>query len=256
MTRSPILAFGDDGSPGADIAWLAINNHRWPEWHLKVISAHMVETLGPPLPPEETYLHEWNPPQPRHAFAEAEFAEVKHLTARSDPRIVLMVDCDLLVIGPRWPGTPQVPPSRKHRRLAPKPSSGTIAYCPPWSSDEIGGRLRGRLPSCRQGHRRFDSSAMDWPTQRHRIVHRRRPDRRRGRDTRGSPAPRSSRCDGRGTCSQRQTHTRNSRSPRTSVTRPCCSRHPWPDRSPTPPRWIDGERCRPNRTMFRAGCVR
>jgi len=103
MSIPPILAFGDDGSPGADVAWLAVNNHRWPDWHLSVITAQMPETLVP-LPPEETRLHEWSPPQPRHVFAEAGFADVKHLTARSDPRLVLLIDCDLLVIGPRGNG--------------------------------------------------------------------------------------------------------------------------------------------------------
>ena len=218
MHVPPVLAFGDDGSPGADIAWLAINSHRWPGWHLQVITAHMVETLGPPLPPEETRLHESNSPQPRHAFAEAGFVDVKYLTARSDPRLVLMVDCDLLVIGPRGPGLLKAlhlgstadwllnhPPAPLLIVRHGRPMNSAVVCadgsrhvdkaidaltCLPWI-----GQLRVTVLSIDDG--RIDvEAATRWGS---------RPTRSGGRNCRGAH-------------SQRQTHTRNSRTPRTSVT--------------------------------------
>ncbi len=98
------LVFGDDSSPAADIAWLFINNHRWPGWRLEVVTAEMPEFSGIVLPHADTELHAWNPPQPRKAFAEAQFATVAELTAKSDPRLVLSRNSDLLVIGPRGLG--------------------------------------------------------------------------------------------------------------------------------------------------------
>ncbi len=104
MDEPRTLVFGDDGSPAADIAWLFINNHRWPGWRLEVVAAHMPRIPGMVLPTAESHLHPWNPPQPRNVFAEAEFAQVAELTAEADPRVVLSRDSDLLVIGPRGPG--------------------------------------------------------------------------------------------------------------------------------------------------------
>lgn len=101
--RRPLVTFGDDGTPAADVGWLFVNNHRWPGWHLDVVHAVM-PPVGPPVPAERSALHEWAPPMPRQAFAEAEFASVCHLTADADPRLALGVDTDLLVIGPRGPG--------------------------------------------------------------------------------------------------------------------------------------------------------
>lgn len=104
MSDPRTLAFGDDGSPAADVAWLFINNHRWPGWRLEVVVAHMPEIPGMPLPQADTELHAWDPPQPRRAFTEAQFAQVANLTAKADPRLVLSRASDLLVIGPRGPG--------------------------------------------------------------------------------------------------------------------------------------------------------
>ena len=104
MSDPRTLVFGDDGSPAADVAWLFINSQRWPGWRLEVVAAHMPDVPGLPLPRADTELHVWNPPQPRSAFIEAQFAEVVELTAESDPRLVLSRDVDLLVIGPRGPG--------------------------------------------------------------------------------------------------------------------------------------------------------
>lgn len=104
MARQPRVMFGDDGSPSSDIAWLFINNQPWPGWRVEIVTAHF-PGFGPPLPPEQVELHPWDPPRPRRVFAEAGFAEVAHLTAEGDPRVVLSRgDCDLLVIGRRGPG--------------------------------------------------------------------------------------------------------------------------------------------------------
>lgn len=104
MNQSRTLVFGDDSSPAADVAWLFINNHRWPGWRLEVVAAHMPEFPGFAIPREDAELHAWSPPQPRKVFTEAQFAAVVELTATADPRLVLSRDCDLLVIGPRGPG--------------------------------------------------------------------------------------------------------------------------------------------------------
>lgn len=98
----PTLTFGDDGSPAADVAWLWISEHSWTGWRLAVVTVTDVP-IAPP-PPEEARLHHWDPPRPRHSFAETGFSEVEHLTARIDPRLALSAPTDLLVIGPRGPG--------------------------------------------------------------------------------------------------------------------------------------------------------
>ncbi len=93
---SPRLVFGDDGSPGADVAWLWINEHRWLGWRLEVVTATGV-ALGEP--------HSWTEPVPcRRPFAEAGFDS--HLSRRpeQDPRLALCADGELLVVGGRGRG--------------------------------------------------------------------------------------------------------------------------------------------------------
>jgi nucleotide-binding universal stress UspA family protein len=102
MSKLHTLVFGDDGSPTADIAWLFVNSQVWPGWRVEIVTAQWPE--GAPLPPKDSTLHPWDPPQPRKVFAEAGFAEVEHLTANGDARLVLLRESDLLVIGPRGPG--------------------------------------------------------------------------------------------------------------------------------------------------------
>lgn len=102
-SHRPTLMFGDDASPAADLAWLWINSHSWPDWRLRIVSAQ-APLPGPPPPVELTTLHAWVPPQPRRIYAESEFAEVEQLTALLDPRIALSAPADLLVIGPRGKG--------------------------------------------------------------------------------------------------------------------------------------------------------
>jgi nucleotide-binding universal stress UspA family protein len=103
MSKLHTLVFGDDGSPTADIAWLFVNSHVWSGWRVEIVTAQWPE-LGVPIPPKDSILHPWDPPQRRKAFGEAGFAEVEHLTANGDARLVLLRDSELLVIGPRGPG--------------------------------------------------------------------------------------------------------------------------------------------------------
>ena len=103
MTR--LLAFGDDGSAGADVAWLWINEQRWAGWNLEVLSATL-PPIGPPPGEAAAEPRRWTPPQPRPVFADAGFSEVSYLHADADPRYVLATRtrCDLLVVGARGRG--------------------------------------------------------------------------------------------------------------------------------------------------------
>ena len=94
------IVFGDDRSQGADIGWLWIGEQRWPGWRLDVVTVPETE-LGPPHPGGSTTLEPWTPEDPRQPIAGAGFAEVRHLTAHADPRVVLAgcATADLLVVG-------------------------------------------------------------------------------------------------------------------------------------------------------------
>lgn len=103
MTATQTLTFGDDGTSGSDVAWLFVNSHSWPGWHLEVLEAHIPDISERPSP-EEAEPHGWTPPEPRVVFAEAGFADVTYLTAAADPRIALSRDTGLIVVGARGPG--------------------------------------------------------------------------------------------------------------------------------------------------------
>jgi nucleotide-binding universal stress UspA family protein len=96
------LVFGDDGSEHADVAWLWINNQTWPGWKLDILTC-APPPPGPPLPPERSAPHPWDPDRPRRPFAEAAFAAHRHLLAEADPRVVLTepTGADLVVVGAR-----------------------------------------------------------------------------------------------------------------------------------------------------------
>lgn len=99
-----ILVFGDDGSQGADVAWLWVNEQPWPDWRLEVLAVE--PSVGGPVPTvEEATPHPWRPEVPRRYFAD-DVAEVAYLTARADPRAVLgrRTDASLIVVGPRGRG--------------------------------------------------------------------------------------------------------------------------------------------------------
>lgn len=106
MPETNRVVLGDDGSPAADVAWLWLNTHVWSDWEVAVVHAETPDMTRLPFDAADTEVHQWQPPHPRHAFAEARFADVSHLTALGDPRIVLssLTDVDLMVIGPRGPG--------------------------------------------------------------------------------------------------------------------------------------------------------
>lgn len=109
MTAYPIsepvrrLVFGDDASPGADVAWLWIVSHAWPGWRADVVTTTL-PSLTPPPPEAERTLHPWEPPNPRRATSEAAFAALTHLTAQQDPRLALLTPADLTVIGAHGSG--------------------------------------------------------------------------------------------------------------------------------------------------------
>ena len=96
------MVFGDDSSPSADLAWLWINSHAWPDWRLEVVHATDPDVVtASALRPKP---RRWTPANPRRAFAEAALEEVELLTVDEDPRLALTRPADLLVIGPRGRG--------------------------------------------------------------------------------------------------------------------------------------------------------
>lgn len=102
-TPTHVLVFGDDGSAGADVAWLWINNQPWPHWQLDVVHAEP-PAAAPPPPRANVDVHPWYPPRRRAYLAGG--VEVSHLTAAADPREVLsrFTGADLMVVGPRGRG--------------------------------------------------------------------------------------------------------------------------------------------------------
>jgi nucleotide-binding universal stress UspA family protein len=98
----PTVVFGDDGSVGADVAWLWINNHAWPGWRLEILHAVVPEVVrvGGPQPQPRAWKHA----QPRTAFSGTAFIDVADLIIEQDPRLALTRHADLLVIGARGDG--------------------------------------------------------------------------------------------------------------------------------------------------------
>lgn len=98
------LVFGDDGSAEADTSWSWVQNHRWPQWTVEVVTAR----TPPPGPPDplNAQLRPWSPPVPRLLPETSGVSRTLYLTADSDPRLVLgrRTDASLLVIGPRGRG--------------------------------------------------------------------------------------------------------------------------------------------------------
>lgn len=97
------MVFGDDGSIGADVAWLWINSQPWPHWQIDVVHAEP-PAVAPPPPRASVDVHPWHPPHRRSYLAGG--VEVSHLTAAADPREVLgrFTGADLMVVGPRGRG--------------------------------------------------------------------------------------------------------------------------------------------------------
>jgi nucleotide-binding universal stress UspA family protein len=96
------LVFGDDSSSGADLAWLWINSHPWPDWRLEIVTAVPPAHLADAGRPEGAI--EWEPPSPRTPFVEAGFDRVVNLRFDGDARVALLRPAGLLVVGRRGPG--------------------------------------------------------------------------------------------------------------------------------------------------------
>ena len=103
--REHLLTFGDDHSPGADLAWDWITSQPWPGWTVDVVT---VTDPAPELASLFTHepLHEHDPQQPRTAPPSAQLSGVRHLTTAFDPRIVLCEkdDGELTIVGARGRG--------------------------------------------------------------------------------------------------------------------------------------------------------
>ena len=95
------VVFGDDGSAGADRAWLWLNSQHWSGWRLTVLTAER-PPFGPPVAEELSNPHPAEGEPRRQVFAEARFADVELLEAQADPRIALcgFDAAGLLVVGP------------------------------------------------------------------------------------------------------------------------------------------------------------
>lgn len=102
---TPIISFGDDGSPGADVAWSWITAQHWPGWTVDVVR---VTAPKPGIESLFAYdpLREVHPDDARVASAASGIAGVRHLTTAFDPRIVLNGKRDgrLMVVGARGRG--------------------------------------------------------------------------------------------------------------------------------------------------------
>lgn len=102
-TETPLLVFGDDGSRGADVAWLWCNNHRWTGWSVEVVTA---TDPGWPPPAGASALREWEPSWGRAFWRSDEVASLRYRTAAADPRVLLDArhDASLIVLGSRGLG--------------------------------------------------------------------------------------------------------------------------------------------------------
>ena len=75
---APHLVFGDDGSAAADVVWLWINNHHWPQWRISVVTAAK-PPLGAPVGPERSTPHPWEPLAPRTLLTAGDDVQLEHL---------------------------------------------------------------------------------------------------------------------------------------------------------------------------------
>lgn len=100
-----LMVFGDDGSPGADVAWLWVCTHQWEGWRAEVVTAAPA-TLPPEPSGSSPEPKEWDSPHARLRVSQSALASIRHLREEADPRVVLgrRSDADLLVVGPRGLG--------------------------------------------------------------------------------------------------------------------------------------------------------
>jgi nucleotide-binding universal stress UspA family protein len=101
----PRIAFGDDRSPGADVAWQWITAQSWPGWTVDVIRVTEPDPSIQALFTHEP-LHEEAPADPRIAPDQTGLAAVRHLTTAYDARVILCEQRSvaLTVVGARGRG--------------------------------------------------------------------------------------------------------------------------------------------------------
>jgi nucleotide-binding universal stress UspA family protein len=94
------LVFGDDGCPGADVAWLWINNHPWPGWRIEAWTGSS-ELPSPSSWGTPPLVEAWTPPWGRPYLGDARAVAVEHFHSDADPRLVLgeQAGVDLIVVG-------------------------------------------------------------------------------------------------------------------------------------------------------------
>lgn len=97
---SPFIVFGDDVSPGSDLAWLWLISQRWPGWSLINLRAS-THVYGAGQPAGSTEPTPLDAPAPRITPEDAGFADVGFLTMTADPRLALETwpDAALIVVG-------------------------------------------------------------------------------------------------------------------------------------------------------------
>ena len=96
-TSSPRLVFADDGTDASDQVWNWIASHRWPGWHVDVMTADADLShvdWGKPITPKV-----WEPTWDRDTSG-LESKEVRFLSAAADPRAMLAeIHADLVALG-------------------------------------------------------------------------------------------------------------------------------------------------------------
>ena len=100
------LTFGDDHSSGSQTAWEWIVSQKWPDWKLDVITVQQGGTPSEDSPFGYEALQEFTPSDPKTIPADIGFTDIRYLSAKHDPRIILgsCPDSTLLVVGPRGRG--------------------------------------------------------------------------------------------------------------------------------------------------------
>jgi nucleotide-binding universal stress UspA family protein len=100
------ITFGDDQSKASDTAWGWICAQNWPEWSVDVITVQGFKLQERETSEDAYQLHEWTPPTERNLPASTGISEIRYLTAKNDPRLILgeCTDTDLIVVGPRGKG--------------------------------------------------------------------------------------------------------------------------------------------------------
>lgn len=96
----PLLVFGDDGAPAADMAWQWITAHRWPGWQVDTMTADAdtsrIEWGSP------ARVEEWKPSWDRPLPDQQPTMTVRFLRVFTDPRAMLAdIEADLMVVGLR-----------------------------------------------------------------------------------------------------------------------------------------------------------